>query len=224
MKLGMRGELTQTERDAAHKPSDLYHALAKHYKEPITLTRFIYAIEKLGHGRHGRRAVSKLSEFSVSKPEKFNPATYMTEDKLKLFHLYQCLVDVLVHLEEEYYPKLITHFAKTCLQGINPSTIDSPCALFIQMLEREVITIDDTGILAEGLRKVGDYKNANKVYQYYQSHGMYHYACTYLKLVNDSTPSDDEQQSINIPSEISSLTEPESLYNDQGNVILIYCM
>lgn len=33
MKLGLQMELTQTERDNAKRPSDLYHALANHYQD-----------------------------------------------------------------------------------------------------------------------------------------------------------------------------------------------
>jgi hypothetical protein len=172
MKLGMRGELSQTERDTACMPSDLYHALAKHYEPPVALARFVYALERLGHRRHGHRAVNELSEFSISKPDQFNAAAHMTEDKLEAFLLHQRLVDVLVHLEEEYYPKIIPHFTKTCLRGINPNTIDSPCALFTQMLERGVITKDNTDRLVEGLRKMGDNKSANRVHRPCHSHGM----------------------------------------------------
>ena len=174
MKLGMRGELTQTERDAAHRPSDLYHTLVKHYSE-LALARFIYALEKLGHRRHGRRVVNQLSKFFISKPDQFNPAAYMSEQKLKLFQLHQCLVDVLVNLEEEHYLKIITHFARACLDGINPNTIESPCALFTQMLDRGVITKDNTDTLVEGLRKIGDNRNAQKV-QHYHSNGKQKYS------------------------------------------------
>ena len=174
MKLGMRGELTQTERDIALKPSDLYHALAKHYKQPIALARFIYALKKLGHRRHGCRAVGQLREFSISKPRKFNPATYMRREKLKLFQLHQCLVEVLVHLGEKYYPKLISHFTRTHLHGTNPKTIDSPCALFKQLLDKAVIREDSMDIMVDGLRKIGDYRNADCVLKYqillYNSH------------------------------------------------------
>ena len=166
MKLGMRGELTQTERDAILKPSDLYHALAKHYDEPIALARFIYALEKLGHRRHGCRAVSQLREFHISKPDKFNPAAYMTREKLKFFQLYQCLVEVLVHLGEEHYPMLIFHFTSTYLHGANPSTIESPAALFTQLLDKAVIRKNNIDTLVDGLRKIGDYRNADRVLNY----------------------------------------------------------
>ena len=174
MKLGLRGELTQNERDAALNSSDIYHVLAKHYKQPVALARFIYALEKLGHRRHGHRAVTELSKFSISKPEKFNPATYMKREKLKLFHFHQCLVEVLVHLGKEHQPKLISHFARTHLHGTNPRTIESPCALFTQLLEKQVITKDNMDILDDGLRKINDYENADRVVNYQQSKG---YVC-----------------------------------------------
>ena len=172
MKLGMRGELTQTERDAADQPSDLYHALVKHYEPPVALARFVYALERLGHRRHGRRAVNELSEFFISIPDQFTAAAHMTEDNVEAFLLHQSLVDVLVHLEEEYYTKIIPHFAKTCLRGINPNTIDSPCALFTQMLETGVITTANTDRLVEGLRKMGDNKSASRIHQPHHSQGM----------------------------------------------------
>lgn len=169
MKLGMRGELTQRERDAALKPSDLYHALAKHYEEPVALARFIYALEKLGHRRHGHRAVRQLSEFSISKQEKFTPNMSIRREKLKLFQLHQCLVEVLVHIEEEHHPVLIFHFTTTYLHGANPNTINSPCTLFTQLLDKGVIGKDNIGVLAEGLRKIGDYRNADRVVKYLHS-------------------------------------------------------
>lgn len=172
MKLGMRGELTQTERDAAHRPSDLYHALVKHYEEPVALARFIYALENLGHRRHGHRAVRQLSEFSIPKPGRFDPVANMSREEVKSFQFYQCLVDVLVHLEEEYYPKLISHFTKTYLQGINPNTIDSPCALFTQLQDKAIIKRGNTDILADGLRKIGDYRNADRVVKYIHSYSQ----------------------------------------------------
>ena len=65
MKLGLRTELTQTERDKAKTASDLYYALANHTDSEALLARYVYALEKLGRRRHGYRAVRKLSEFSI---------------------------------------------------------------------------------------------------------------------------------------------------------------
>lgn len=179
MKLGMRGELTQTVRDAVLKPSDLYHALAKRYDGPILLARFIYALEKLGHRRHGCRAVRQLSEFYISKPEKFNPATCMRRKKLKFFLFYQCLVEVLVHLGEEHYPMLMFHFTSTYLHGANPNTIESPAALFTQLLDKAVIRKDNIDTLVDGLRKIGDYRNADRVLNYLLYHSQSKLLCIF---------------------------------------------
>ena len=74
MKLSMRSELTQDERDSAKSPSDLARCLQEQYDNPIVLqARFIYILEMLGHRYYGCRAVRKLEKTRETPP--FNITT-----------------------------------------------------------------------------------------------------------------------------------------------------
>ena len=177
MKLGMRSELTQVDRDKAKRPSDLYRALECRYRyrdSSVCLARFIYALKRLGHGRYGYRAIEQLSEFSIRKPStEFRPATYMSKKDLKKFKFLQNLVGVLVTLTEDnkIQQMLIKHFVEKHLNRINPRNINSLCSLFILLLEREVITADEPQALIEAMKEVG-VALVSKRYNL-QSHGMY---------------------------------------------------
>ena len=167
MKLGMRTELTETQREAAKSPSDLYFALGLHYDDPtLLLSRFIYALELLGHRRHGFRAVRKLDDFAIQKTTQFNPAHFVSEDKLKEFHFNQCLVKVCAHLEASYHSRLIAYFTRTHLGGTNPRMIHTPSKLIIKLLERQLITTTDQNALLEALVIVGAGKSTEYIYRY----------------------------------------------------------
>lgn len=161
MKLGMRSELTQAQRDEARSPSDLYHAIECRYRfqddSSVCLARFIYALKRLGHRRYGYRAIRQLSDFSIVEPPAFHPTTYLGTDELKIFRFLQSLVEVLVCLKgsQDTQEKLIRYFAEEHLHGTNPSNIKTLCRLFTRLLEREVINADRPQALVEALKEVG---------------------------------------------------------------------
>ena len=149
MKLGLQMELTQTKRDNAKRPSDLYHALANHYQDSeVRLSRYVYALERLGHRRHGFRAVRRLNEFSIKRPVQFDPT--MCSKPLE-FNFYQCLVDISVHLDTSCHSRLIAFAAKALLDGANPGLIKSPHELLLKFLQMRVISKDDQKDLVEAL-------------------------------------------------------------------------
>ena len=169
MKLGMRSDLTQAQRDDAKSPSDLYCALEycyRHHDQTVHLARFVYALESLGHRRYGHRAVEQLREFSIPKPTEFNPAAYMGSDELETFKFHQLLVDILVHLKEEHNMSrlLVKYFTENHLDRTNPRRIETLCSLFTLLLDRGVITKDNPHALVKGLRKVGANNSATCIY------------------------------------------------------------
>jgi hypothetical protein len=121
----------------------------------VCLARFIYALERLGHRRHGYRAIDQLSDFSIVEPPDFHPATYLGRDELKIFRFLQNMMKVLVCLKGDTQQKLIKYFTDKHLHGTNPSNIKTLCSLFTLLLEREVISPDKTQALAEALKEVG---------------------------------------------------------------------
>ena len=160
MKLGMRSELTQVQRDEAKSPSDLYRALECRYRfqdSSVCLSRFIYALKRLGHRRYGHRAIRQLRDFSIIEPTAFHPADYLGENDLKIFKFLQSLVEVLVALKgkQNTQQKLIKYFTEKHLNGANPSNIKTLCSLFTLLLEREIITVDRAQCLIEALKEVG---------------------------------------------------------------------
>ena len=168
MKLGLRMELTQTERDKAKTASDLYHCLANHIIDSeALLARYVYALEKLGRRRHGYRAVRKLNEFSIEKPVKFDPTSNPLE-----FSFHQCLVDISVHLDTSCHPRLIAYAAKALLDGANPQLIRSPHELLIELLQMRVISKDDQKDLVEALHIVGADKCVGYIHYYRHQNGL----------------------------------------------------
>ena len=167
MKLGLRTELTQTERDKAKKASDLYHALTNHIESEALLARYVYALEKLGRRRHGFRAVRRLSEFSIEKPVKFDPTSKPLE-----FSFHQCLVDISVHLNTSCHPRLIAYAAKALLDGANPRLIKSPHELLIKHLQMRVISKDDQKDLMEALHIIGADKCVEYIHCYRHQNGL----------------------------------------------------
>ncbi len=167
MKLGLQTELTQIERDNAKTASDLYHALANHIESEALLASYVYGLEKLGRRRHGFRAVRRLSEFSIEKPFKFDPASKPPE-----FRFYQCLVDISVHLDSNYHSRLIAYAAKTLLNGENPGLINSPHELLIKLLQMRVISKDDQKELVEALHIIGADKCVEYIHCYRHQNGL----------------------------------------------------
>ena len=162
MKLGMRSELTQAQRDEAGSPSDLYHAIECRYRfqddSSVCLARFIYALKQLGHRRYGCRAIRHLSDFSIVEPPAFHPPTYLGTDELKIFRFLQKLVEILLVClkgSQDTQYKLIRYFVEKHLHGTNPSNIETLCRLFTLLLEREVISADEPQALVEALKEVG---------------------------------------------------------------------
>lgn len=168
LKLGLRTELTRAEMEREKCPSDLYHKLKTKYRSPeVLLSRFIYALERLGHRRHGLRAVRKLHVFGIKKPKQFNPADEITDPaEVRLFNFYQCLVDICRDLEVSHYKRLLTYSTKTFLGGVNPKMIKTPCELFTKLLEQKIISEDDQTCLVVGLDITGASQCTDHIHNY----------------------------------------------------------
>ena len=162
MKLGMRSEFHQTELDTARKASDIYNILVNKHRE--ALARFVYALEKLGHRRHGFRAVRKLKEFSIQKPSQYMPSGGKRE--VQKFNFFQCLVEICVHLDANLYSRLFAYSAKVLLGGTNPKKFETPCKLLICLVNREVMHAGDQTKLVEGLRIIGADKCIEYIHYY----------------------------------------------------------
>ena len=170
MKLGLRTELTQTERDNAKRASDLYIALTNHYQDSeVRLARYVYALERLGRRRHGFRVVRRLKEFSVEKPVQFDPT--MCSKPLE-FNFYQCLVDISVHLDTSCHSRLIAYAAKALLDGANPGLIKSPHELLLKLLQMRVISKDHQKDLVEALHIIGADKCVEYIHCYRHQNGL----------------------------------------------------
>ena len=143
LKLSVQCELTQDECDKVKSVSDLYHALAKHYTDPIVLlARFIYALENLGHRRYGHRAVRELSSYSL-------PQFDLTMAKLRFkmtrndFILLQRLAVLCCMLPESCQSRFISHFAKQKHVNANPSIFQTPCDILTKLFLEHIITADN---------------------------------------------------------------------------------
>ena len=140
MKLSMRLELSQTNIDNANHPSDLYRALADHYSDPgVALARLIYALRILGHRRYGCRAIREL-ELLEQKPEPFDPSSSVVKQDADLddFCLHQCLALACQVLPKESYESFINHFSP--ILNINPKTVNTPCEIVTQLIEKDKIS------------------------------------------------------------------------------------
>ena len=221
MKLGMRRELTQVQRDEAKSPSDLYRALECHYRfqdSSVCLARFIYALKRLGHRRYGHRAIRQLRDFSIVEPTAFHPAAYLGENDLKIFKFLQSLVEVLVALKgkQNMQQKLIKYFTEKHLNRANPSNIKTLCSLFTLLLEKEVITADRPQPLTEALKKVGATRiseQCNLQLYYHNGTSRTHTHTVHLSafiFTTESTSSDVDTVSMN-PSGTTSVTDLGSL-------------
>lgn len=163
MKLGLRTDLSQAEREKATKASELYNALAEKHDAETALPRFVYALEKLGHRRHGFRAVRQLKEFSIEKPAQYNPTGSQLEQE---FNFFQCLVEICVHLDAKHHSRLSAYSAKMFLDGTNPKKIKTPCALLTELVEKRVIKTEDQSNLVEGLEIVGADRCIEHIHRY----------------------------------------------------------
>lgn len=158
----MRSEFRQAELDTANKASDIYNILAN--KHDKAFTRFVYALEKLGHRRHGFRAVRKLKEFSIKKPSQYMPSGRKHE--VQKFNFFQCLVEICVHLDANLYSRLFAYSAKVLLGGTNPNTFETPCKLLTRLVNKGVIHTEDQTKLVEGLRIIGADKCIEYIHYY----------------------------------------------------------
>ena len=170
MKLGLQTELAQAEMESEKFPSGLYRKLERKYSNPeVLLSRFIYALEKLGHRRHGFRAVRKLNEFGIKKPKQFNPTDEIIDPaKVRLFNFYQCLVEICRDLKVSHYKRLSTYSTKTYLGGANPRlpTCKTPWTLFVNLLNHRTISEDDQRCLLEGLEVIGATQCIDHIHNY----------------------------------------------------------
>lgn len=162
MKLSMRCELTQKERDTAHKCSSLYYALTNHYKKEDSLARFYYALKILGHRRYGCRAARELE----GTPQEFDVAAKVQDHNKSDFILHQCLAIVCRLIPSEYYRGFITHIAKEL--RVNPDLFNTPCDVLIKALEENYfMSTNQFNLIEDALIKAG--LSESKIREYVES-------------------------------------------------------
>ena len=169
MKLGLRGDVKEGELEKAKSPSDLYNILTKSrlankHDSDIILARFVYALEILGHRRHGFRAVRKLKDNSIRKPTQYSPTG--NQDEIREFNFFQCLVQICVHLDNKHYQPLFNYSTKIYLSGINPSNFNKPTQLLTRLLHERIITTEDQNCLVEVLEIVRADKCIEYIHRY----------------------------------------------------------
>ena len=164
MKLNFQGELTEAQLEKIRHPSDLYHALAAqcYTDTDMQLSRFIYALEKLGHRRYGCRAIRKLEE-------RFCPAP-LDLAKLKVdmnyFILLQRLTVLCCMLPDECNSKFSAFFAKKA--DTNPNKYPTPCKIIKKCLKKHIITSENhLDMLEEALIRVG--LTENQIQEYFDN-------------------------------------------------------
>ena len=163
--MGLHTDLQETELETAHTPSDIYNLLFEKHSLEVSLSRFIYALEKLGHRRYGFRAVRKSRELSIEKPSPYVPVG--DREKVQKFNFYQCLVEICVHLDhKKYYRRLSAYCASLLLDGANPYNMETPCQLLIQLLHRDIINKDDQNKLVDALGIIGADRCIDDIYKY----------------------------------------------------------
>ena len=164
MKLGLQTDLQETALDRAQTAAEIYILLTSKHSIEVSLSRLIYALEKLGHRRHGFRAVRKSRDFSIEKPSPHVPDG--DQEKVQKFYFYQCLVEICVHLDKKYHRRLSAYCASILLDGISPYNMETPCQVLIRLLHRAIINKDDQNKLVDALGIIGADRCIDDIYKY----------------------------------------------------------
>lgn len=140
MKLSMRCELSQDERDNVANASSLCYRLLEQYDRPVDfLSRLIYALEILGHRRHGYRAVRQIEK--VYKPPPFDTNNLHSRVNKEKFLLHQCLAVACRLIPRSSNRSFTAHYAEEL--GHNPNNYTTPCSIITQLLEQGKVTVDN---------------------------------------------------------------------------------
>ena len=137
VKLSMRCELTQDERDSIKDTLSLCNCLLKHYNPTNLeelLSRVIYALEILGHRRYGYRAIRKIEK--KCKPPPFDIDGLVEKEK---FLLHQYLAVACRLIPQSSNRSFIIHCAKELSH--NPNKYATPCSIITQLLEQDKLTV-----------------------------------------------------------------------------------
>lgn len=150
LKLSVGSELNETQCQKIKIASDLYCELAQHYTDPeMRLSRFIYALEKLGHRRYGCRAIRHLEE--RYRPAPFDLAKLKVD--MNKFILLQRLTVLCCTLPKDRYDRFSDHLAKKVLA--NPKKYNTPWKILRKALKKNLITSENhLDVLEEALIEV----------------------------------------------------------------------
>ena len=164
MKLSMRSELSQDERDKAKHPSDLIcKSLRKHYHSPEEIvSRIHYSLEILGHRRYGYRAVNKMKEY-VQEVTPFDIKSLPREIEWREFALHQCLAIVCRLVSSPSEGAFIHRCVKKL--GHNPENYETPCDILTELLALDRLTPDNhKAVIEEAMIEAGVSENILKEY------------------------------------------------------------
>ena len=155
MTLGLY-EITQRaiESNKMDRVSDVYHLLTAIMDPNEALTRFLYALEKLGRKRRGVYCVTHFERIvGIMRPSTHDYDIRVLEERK--FAFYQVLVKICIRLEEDRNTsKRVRTYA--CRHVVGSATLKTVADLFLKMLDAEDLTVDDQGQLALVLGIIGE--------------------------------------------------------------------
>ena len=163
LKLGLTKEINEAQRESSKFASHLYRHLREYYgcdhdDEPA-LRRFLYALNKLGKERYGRRCVKNFQSktdlpLPEPKPDLPLPEYYDDTKEDDYFRFLQCLMEMCVQLDKDgrvTSQKLQKDICSWPHLEMAWQDINSTADLFAIMLKRTLVTATDNDLLARAL-------------------------------------------------------------------------
>ena len=156
-------EINEVQQESSKSASDLYRHLREHYDcvhdDEKALRRFLYALNKLGKERYGRRCIRNFQpkmDLPLPGPKQDLPMPEYYDDTEEddYFRFLQCLMEMCVQLDKDGRVTSQKDLCSWQHLDIAWQGIDCTADLFTRMLKRTLVTATDNGVLARALGRV----------------------------------------------------------------------
>ena len=166
LKLGLMKEINEVQRESSKSASDLYRHLREHYgcvhDDEKALRRFLFALNKLGKERYGRRCIKNFhpkTDVPLPGPKQDLPLPEYYDDTEEddYFRFLQCLMEMCVQLDKDgrvTSQKLKKDLCSRQHLDLAWQDIDCTADMFTRMLKRTLVTATDNDLLAMSLGRV----------------------------------------------------------------------
>ena len=163
LKLGLMKEISEDQLENSKFVSDLYRHLREYYgcdhDDEQALRRFLYALNKLGKERYGRRCVKNFQSktdlpLPGPKPDLPLPEYYDDTKEDDYFRFLQCLMEMCVQLDKDgrvTSQKLQKDLCSRAHLDIAWQNINCMADLFTRMLKGTLVTATENDLLARAL-------------------------------------------------------------------------